>query len=39
MKLLHRLQEELGPGYPFIAHDLPLVRDFVHRVVVIQDGR
>jgi peptide/nickel transport system ATP-binding protein len=28
-----------GLSYLFIAHDLPLVRDFAHRVVVMQSGR
>jgi len=39
MKLLARLQDQLGLSYLFIAHDLPLVRDFAHRVVVMQGGR
>jgi peptide/nickel transport system ATP-binding protein len=39
MNLLRRLQEELDLSYLFIAHDLPLVRDFAHRVVVMQGGR
>lgn len=37
--LLSKLQNELGLSYLFIAHDLPLVRDFAHRVVVMQGGR
>ena len=37
--LLNTLQSELGLSYLFIAHDLPLVRDFAHRVVVMQGGR
>ncbi|MCP1199540.1 ABC transporter ATP-binding protein [Notoacmeibacter sp. MSK16QG-6] len=37
--LLVKLQEELDVSYLFIAHDLPLVRDFAHRVVVMQGGK
>ncbi|MEZ5935728.1 MAG: ABC transporter ATP-binding protein [Alphaproteobacteria bacterium] len=37
--LLTRLQDDLGLSYIFIAHDLPLVRDFAHRVIVMQAGR
>jgi peptide/nickel transport system ATP-binding protein len=37
--LLNRVQDDLGLSYIFIAHDLPLVRDFAHRVVVMQAGR
>ncbi|GAB5376835.1 MAG: ABC transporter ATP-binding protein [Acuticoccus sp.] len=39
IKLLSRLQESHGLSYLFIAHDLPLVRDFAHRVVVMQGGK
>ncbi len=39
IRLLEKLQHELGLSYVFIAHDLPLVRDFAHRVVVMQGGR
>ncbi|WP_172292025.1 ABC transporter ATP-binding protein [Pseudoruegeria sp. HB172150] len=37
--LLNKLQQDMGLSYLFIAHDLPLVRDFAHRVVVMQSGR
>ncbi|WP_226628195.1 ABC transporter ATP-binding protein [Alloyangia pacifica] len=37
--LLEQLQRDFGLSYLFIAHDLPLVRDFAHRVVVMQGGR
>lgn len=39
VSLLNDLQEKLGLSYLFIAHDLPLVRDFAHRVVVMQGGK
>ena len=39
LALLKKLQDELGLSYLFIAHDLPLVRDFAHRVVVMQHGK
>ena len=39
IRLLRGLQERLHLSYLFIAHDLPLVRDFAHRVVVMQAGR
>lgn len=39
IELLQTLQNELGLSYLFIAHDLPLVRDFAHRVIVMQGGR
>jgi peptide/nickel transport system ATP-binding protein len=39
IQLLAGLQSDFGLSYMFIAHDLPLVRDFAHRVVVMQSGR
>ena len=39
LSLLTGLQDDLGLSYLFIAHDLPLVRDFAHRVIVMQGGK
>src|SRR5690606_2296759 len=39
IRLLDRLKGEHGLSYIFIAHDLPVVRDFADRVLVLQDGR
>ncbi|WP_343504978.1 ABC transporter ATP-binding protein [Alloyangia pacifica] len=36
--LLGRLRDELGIAFIFIAHDLPVVRDFADRVLVMQRG-
>ena len=36
--LLGKLRDELGIAFLFIAHDLPVVRDFADRVLVMQRG-
>ncbi|SMC77823.1 ABC transporter ATP-binding protein [Primorskyibacter flagellatus] len=38
IELLDSLRQELGLSYIFIAHDLPVVRDFADRVIVMQGG-
>ena len=38
IKLLDSLRDRLGVAYIFIAHDLPVVRDFADRVIVMKDG-
>ena len=38
LKLLRRLQEELGLAYLFITHDLGSVRRISHRAVVMLQG-
>ncbi|PJF09306.1 ABC transporter ATP-binding protein [Pseudorhodobacter sp. MZDSW-24AT] len=37
--LLDDLRKRLGISYVFIAHDLPVVRDFADQVMVMQKGR
>ena len=37
--LLKKLKTDLGLSYIFIAHDLPVVRDFADRVIVMKDGQ
>lgn len=37
--LLRKLRETHGLSYIFIAHDLPVVRDFCDRLIVMQAGR
>jgi peptide/nickel transport system ATP-binding protein len=38
IKLLSDLRRDLGLSFIFIAHDLPVVRDFADRVIVMKDG-
>ena len=37
--LLDGLKDDFGRSYIFIADDLPVVRDFADRVIVMQEGR
>ncbi|MEM9443050.1 MAG: ABC transporter ATP-binding protein [Pseudomonadota bacterium] len=39
IELLAELKEALGLAYIFIAHDLPVVRDFADRVLVMHQGK
>ncbi len=39
IELLSELQLRLGLSYLFITHDLPIVREFADRVLVMQNGR
>ena len=39
IELLDRLKAQFGLSYIFIAHDLPVVRDFADRVIVMQGGQ
>src|SRR5690606_34120957 len=36
--LLDKLRREMGLSFIFIAHDLPVVRDFADHVMVMQRG-
>ena len=37
--LLDKLKRELGIAFIFIAHDLPVVKDFADHVMVMEKGR
>ena len=39
MLLLRRLQAELGVAYLFITHDLTVISELSHRVLVMYLGR
>jgi microcin C transport system ATP-binding protein len=39
VKLLRDLQKRFGLTYMFITHDLALVRELCHRVIILQGGR
>ena len=39
IELLRELRDRLGLSYIFITHDLPIVRDFADRILVMKSGR
>lgn len=39
IELLSELKQRLGLSYLFITHDLPIVREFADRVIVMQQGK
>ncbi|MFO1165831.1 MAG: ABC transporter ATP-binding protein [Paracoccus sp. (in: a-proteobacteria)] len=39
IELLDKLRREMGIAFIFIAHDLPVVRDFADHVMVMQGGK
>ena len=38
IELLARLRDRMGLAYLFITHDLPVVRNFADRIVVMKGG-
>ncbi len=39
MELLHSIQKQTNMAYLFISHDLALVQQFSHRILVLQQGK
>ena len=39
MELLHSIQKQTNMAYLFISHDLAMVQQFSHRILVLQQGK